>query len=43
MKMLHINIPFVETMEKMSTSAKFMKELITKKMKFPKEERVEKV
>lgn len=34
---LHINIPFVEALEKMRTYAKFMKELLTKKRKFKEE------
>ncbi|XP_047176929.1 uncharacterized protein LOC124844110 [Vigna umbellata] len=36
-KRLQINIPFVETMEQMSTYAKFMKELLTKKRRFSEE------
>jgi len=36
-KRLQINIPFVEAMEQMSTYAKFMKELLTKKRRFSEE------
>ncbi|XP_019462934.1 PREDICTED: uncharacterized protein LOC109361857 [Lupinus angustifolius] len=36
-KNLHINIPFMEVMKQMSTYAKFMKDLLTRKRKFSKE------
>jgi len=36
-KRLQINIPFVEAMEQMPTYAKFMKELLTKKIRFSEE------
>jgi len=40
-KKLQINIPFTEALEQMSIYAKFMKELLTKKRKFPKQETIE--
>jgi len=41
LKNLQINIPFTETMQQMPTYARFLKELFTKKRKFPKDETVE--
>jgi len=41
LKNLHINIPFTEALQQMPTYARFMKELLTKKRKFPEEERME--
>jgi len=41
LKNLQINIPFTEALQQMSSYAHFMKELLTKKRKFPKEEIVE--
>jgi len=40
-KKLQINIPFTETLEQMPIYAKFMKELLTKKRKFPEQETIE--
>jgi len=40
-KKLHINIPFTEALEQMPIYAKFMKELLTKKRKFPEQETIE--
>jgi len=36
LKQLQINMPFTEALEKMPTYARYMKELLTKKRKFPK-------
>ena len=41
LKRLQINTPFTEALEQMSTYAKFMKELLTKKRKFNDQEIVE--
>jgi len=41
LKNLHINIPFIEALQQMPTYAHFLKEMLTKKRKFPKDERVE--
>ena len=41
LKNLQINIPFTEALQQMPIYARFMKELLTKKRKFPEEERVE--
>jgi len=41
LKNLQINIPFTEAMQQMPTYARFLKELLTKKRKFPEEGRVE--
>jgi len=41
LKKLQINIPFTEALEQMLVYAKFMKELLTKKRKFPKQETIE--
>jgi len=41
LKNLQINIPFTKALQQMPTYAHFMKELLTKKRKFPDEERVE--
>ena len=41
LKNLHINIPFVETLKLVSKYAKFMKEILVRKMKFGETERVE--
>jgi len=41
MKNLQINIPFTEALQQMSIYARFLKEMLTKKRKFPEEERVE--
>jgi len=40
LKNLQINIPFTEALQEMSTYARFIKELLIKKRKFPEEERV---
>ena len=40
-KKLQINIPFTEALEQMPIYAKFMKELLTKKRKFPEQETIE--
>ncbi|XP_073152915.1 uncharacterized protein [Henckelia pumila] len=39
-KKIHINIPFAETLERMPSYAKFMKEILSKKKKFAKFENV---
>ena len=41
LKMLQINMPFTEALEQMPTYARFMKELLTKKKKFPEQETIE--
>jgi len=41
LKNLQINIPFTEAMQQMPIYARFLKELLTKKRKFPEEGRVE--
>jgi len=41
LKNLHINIPFIKELQQMPTNARFMKELLTKKRKFPEEKIVE--
>jgi len=41
LKRLQINIPFTEALEQMSTYARFMKELLTKKGKIPDQETIE--
>ena len=41
LKNLQINIPFTKALQQMPTYARFMKELLTKKRKFPEEETVE--
>ena len=41
LKSLHINIPFTEALQQMPTYARFLKEMLTKKRKFPEDERVE--
>ena len=40
-KRLQINIPFTEALEQMPIYAKFMKELLTRKRKFPEQEMIE--
>jgi len=41
LKNLQINIPFTEAMQQMPTYVRFLKELLTKKRKFPEDETVE--
>ncbi|KAF1883979.1 hypothetical protein Lal_00012939 [Lupinus albus] len=41
LKILQINIPFAEAREHMSTNARFMKEMLTKKKNFNEEETIE--
>jgi len=41
LKNLQINIPFTEALQQMSIYARFLKEMLTKKRKFPEDERVE--
>jgi len=41
LKNLQINIPFTEALQQMPTYARFLKEMLTKKRKFPEDERVE--
>ena len=41
LKRLQINIPFTEALKQMPTYAKFVKELLTKKIKFNDQEIVE--
>ena len=41
LKNFHVNMSFIETMQQMPTYAKFLKELLTKKRKFPEDETVE--
>jgi len=41
LKNLQINIPFTEALQQMPTYARFLKEMLTKKRKFSKDERVE--